>query len=181
MRNPLQEQLLKAGLVKKAQVDKVAREQTRQRHAKAAPAAVDPDKIDTARLQAERAERDRALAEERNAQQRRQELQAQIRQIIETTQVRAEGEIDYRFNDGKVIRSILVTAALRSQLASGALVIARLGDHFALVPRSAAEKLYSRDPGVIVLDHGRSADTASGGNDDDAYYSQFKVPDDLIW
>jgi len=181
MRNPLQEQLLKAGLVKKAQVDKVAREQTRQRHAKAAPVAIDPDKIDAARLQAERAERDRTLAEERNAQLRRQELMAQARQIIETTQLRAEGEIDYRFNDGNVIRSVLVTPALRSQLASGAVVIARLGDRFALVPRPAAEKLYSRDPGVIVLDHGRSEVMAAGSDDDDAYYSQFKVPDDLIW
>ncbi|MEB1621423.1 DUF2058 family protein, partial [Xanthomonas campestris pv. campestris] len=53
MRNPLQEQLLKAGLVKKAQVDKVAREQNKQRHAKGAPAAAaDPDKVDAARLQA---------------------------------------------------------------------------------------------------------------------------------
>jgi len=38
MRNPLQEQLLKAGLVKKSKVAEVAREQAKQRHGKAPPA-----------------------------------------------------------------------------------------------------------------------------------------------
>ncbi len=179
MRNPLQEQLLKAGLVKKAQVDKVAREQNKQRHAKGAPVAADPDRVDAARLQAERAERDRALAEQRNAQARQHELQAQVRQIIEANKVKRDGEIDYRFNDGTLIRSVLVNTALRSQLSSGALVIVRHGDGFELLPRAAAEKIYSRDATVIVLDHGRSGDAPA--SDDDDYYSQFKVPDDLIW
>ena len=39
MRNPLQEQLLKAGLAKKSKLDQVAREQEKQRRGKAAPAA----------------------------------------------------------------------------------------------------------------------------------------------
>ncbi|MBD4834460.1 DUF2058 family protein [Xanthomonas citri pv. citri] len=181
MRNPLQEQLLKAGLVKKAQVDKVAREQVKQRHAKGA--AVQPaasDKVDAARLQAERAERDRALAEERNVQVRRQEVLAQVRQIVETNKVKREGEIDYRFNDGSVIRSVLVNTVLRSQLASGALVIVRYGDGFELIPRAAADKVYNRDADAVVLDHGRNSAPAAPDSDDD-YYSQFKVPDDLIW
>ncbi|MBB4655874.1 hypothetical protein GGR73_002437 [Xanthomonas sp. F14] len=181
MRNPLQEQLLKAGLVKKAQVDKVAREQNKQRHAKgAAVVPAEVDKVDAARLQAERAERDRALAEERKLQLRRQEVLAQVRQIVETNKVKRDGEIDYRFNDGRVIRSVLVNPTLRSQLASGALVIVRHGDGFELIPRSAADKIYSRDADTVVLDHGRSS-TPSAPDSDDDYYSQFKVPDDLIW
>ncbi|MEE7547493.1 DUF2058 domain-containing protein [Xanthomonas sp. Kuri4-1] len=185
MRNPLQEQLLKAGLVKKGQVDKVAREQNKQRHAKGPKAvAADPDRVDAARLQAERAERDRALAEERNAQARRQEVQAQVRQIVETNKLKRGGEIDYRFNDGQVIRALQVDTALRNQLASGALVIVRHGDGFELIPRAAADKVYARDPAVVVLDHGRAvpAAVASASDDeDDAYYARFKVPDDLIW
>ncbi len=183
MRNPLQDQLLKAGLVKKGQVDKIAREQHKQRHAKGGNAvAPDPDKVDAARLQAERAERDRALAEERNAQARRQEVQAQIRQIVDTHKVKRTGEIDYRFNDGSVIRSVLVDTALRTQLASGALVIVRHGEGFELIPRAAAEKVYGRDPAMVVLDHGRSdGDSAAKSESDDDWYGQFKVPDDLIW
>jgi uncharacterized protein YaiL (DUF2058 family) len=70
MRNPLQDQLLKAGLVNKAKVNQVAREQNKQKLGKAPPAPPREDAIDAARLQAERAERDRALAAERNAQAR---------------------------------------------------------------------------------------------------------------
>jgi uncharacterized protein YaiL (DUF2058 family) len=188
MRNPLQEQLLKAGLVKKGQLSKVVNEQNKQRKAKGAPAPDDLERVDAARLQAERAERDRLLAAERNAQARKQEIQAQIRQIVETHKVRRSGEIDYRFVDGKAIRSVLVDTAQRAQLASGALVIVRYGDGVELLPRVAVEKIYDRDPAVVLLDNGRKAATSagepeaeSGADSDEAYYSQFKVPDDLVW
>ena len=70
MRNPLQEQLLKAGLVKKSKVAEVAREQARQRHGKAPPAP-SAEQAEAERVRLEKAERDRALAAERNAQARR--------------------------------------------------------------------------------------------------------------
>jgi uncharacterized protein YaiL (DUF2058 family) len=178
MRNPLQEQLLKAGLVKKAKVAAVVREQVKLRQGKA-PAPAPEEQVDAQALQAERAERDRALAAERNAQARANELRAQIRQIVETNQVKREGEIAYRFTDAGTIKSLLVNESLRSQLAKGVLVIARLDDGYALLPRPAAEKIYARDASAIVLDHAQSHD-ASASEDDD-YYKQFQVPDDLIW
>lgn len=182
MRNPLQDQLLKAGLVKKNKVTQVVREQNRKRHGKGSPnAAPEPDAVDAQQLLAERAERDRALSAERNAQARANELKAQVRQIVEMHRVKREGEIDYRFTDGKAIRSVLVNEALRAQLAKGALVIVRHGDSHELVPRAAAEKIRERDPEAIVLDHGRSADASGDSGEDDDFYSQFKVPDDLVW
>lgn len=183
MRNPLQDQLLKAGLVKKDKAAQIVREQNKRRHAKTPVAApADPDQIDADALRAERAERDRALAAERNAQTRANELKAQVRQIVESHRVKREGEIDYRFTDADAIRSVLVNEALRAQLAKGVLVIVRHGDGHELVPRAAAEKIRERDPGAIVLDHGRSADgEVAEPDEDDAYYSRFKVPDDLIW
>jgi uncharacterized protein YaiL (DUF2058 family) len=179
MRNPLQEQLLKAGLAKKGKVDQIAREQAKQRQGK--PVASEAaEKIDTQRLQAERAERDRALAAERNAQAHAREIAAQVRQIIDANKVKRDGEISYRFNDGDKIHSVLVNETLRAQLAKGTLVIARFGDHYELLPRAAADKLRERDASVIVLDHGQAA-TGTPASDDDEFYSQFKVPDDLIW
>lgn len=180
MRNPLQEQLLKAGLAKKHKVADAVREQDRQRHAKGAAAAAPSDKVDTQRLQAERAERDRALAAERNALARANELRAQVRQIVEAHQVPREGEIAYGFTDDGRIRNLLVNEALRAQLARGALVIVRHDQGYALLPRVAAEKVRGRDPAMIVLDHG-SDTTGDAGSDDDEYYKQFEVPDDLIW
>lgn len=180
MRTPLQEQLLKAGLAKKSKVAEVVREQNKQRHAKGPPPA-DAAKLEAQRLQAERVERDRALAAQRNAQARLHETRAQVRQIVETGKVKSEGEIDYGFEDAGRIKRILVDATQRTLLASGALVIVRHDDGYALLPRAAADKVHQRDAAMIVLDHGRADASATAADDDDAYYSRFQVPDDLVW
>ena len=179
MRNPMQDQLLKAGLVKKSKVAQVVREQTRQRHGRS-PQDDASDKVDAGRLQAERAERDRALAAERNAQARANEVRAQIRQIIESHKVRRDGEIAYSFNDEGKIKSLLVDEALRAQLAKGALVIVRHDQGYELIARSAADKVRARDPSMIVLDNGQD-ETSPGDASDDDFYKQFQVPDDLVW
>ncbi|ALN82596.1 DUF2058 domain-containing protein [Lysobacter antibioticus] len=179
MRNPLQDQLLKAGLVKKAQVSQVAREQAKQRQGKAPPAPT-AEQIESERLRAERAERDRALAAERNAQAKAHELRAQVRQIVETNKVKREGEIAYGFTDEGKIKNVLINTALRTQLANGSLVIARHDQGYELLPRAAAEKVYARDPSMIVLDHAAAKPDAPASEDDE-YYAQFQVPDDLVW
>lgn len=181
MRNPLQDQLLKAGLAKKSKLDQVVREQTKQRHAKGAPPA-DVDKVDAVQLQVERAERDRVLAAERNGQARVRETHAQVRQIIDTHKLPRTGEIEYAFDDAGSIKRILVDASQRALLAKGALVIARHGDDYALLPRTAADKVLERESTMIVLDH-RNNDAAprDDAGADDAFYDRFLVPDDLIW
>ena len=104
--NPLQEQLLKAGLVKKSKVAEVAREQHKARHAKASR---EPSEIarEAERARAEKAERDRALAQEHKAQQRIAELRAQARQIIKDKHVAGAGESEYRFTADGAIRTSL--------------------------------------------------------------------------
>jgi uncharacterized protein YaiL (DUF2058 family) len=179
MRNPLQEQLLKAGLVNKTKAAQVVREQAKKHKGKA-PAAASAEQIEAQRLQFEKAERDRAIAAEHNAQLRRNEAHAQARQIVEAHKVKREGELAYRFTDGDKIRDVLVNDALRAQLAAGMLVIVRHGNSYELLPRVAADKVRERDAALIVLDHGR-AEGSSDGDEDDEYYKQFEVPDDLIW
>ena len=180
--NPLQQQLLKAGLVKKSKAAEVARGQHVAHHAKAAQT---PNEIqrDAERARADKAEHDRALEAQRKAQARSRELQAQARQIIQDKHVAQAGEQDYRFEAGGAIRSVRVDDALRKQLASGALVIAQLGERYALLPRTAASKVRERAPELIVLDHGQAASDASASetSEDAAYYAQFVVPDDLMW
>lgn len=180
--NPLQEQLLKAGLVKKSKVAEVAREQHKAKHARAASG---PSEIqrEAERARAEKVERDRALEAERKAQARTAELRAQARQIIEDRKVPRTGESEYRFVADGVVRTVLIDAELRRKLASGALVIARLDDRFELLPRPAADKVRERAPEMIVLDHGEAAGSEAERptSEDDAYYAQFEVPDDLMW
>ena len=179
MRNPLQDQLLKAGLVKKSKAAQIVREQTRQRHGRT-PAPAETEKVDTRQLQAERAERDRALAAERNARAHAHETRAQVRQIVETSKVKRDGEIAYAFNDDGKIKRLLVDETQRKQLANGALVIVRHDHGHELIPRPAADKVHARDASMVVLDHARAAASGGDGSDDD-FYKQFEVPDDLIW
>lgn len=180
--NPLQEQLLKAGLVKKAKVIEVAHQQNKARHAKGA-STPDEVKLAAERVRAEKVERDRALAAEHKARARIAELRAQARQIVEDKKVARTGDSEYRFTADGSIRSVLVNDELRRKLSSGALVIVRIDERFELIPRAAVEKVRERDAGMIVLDHGQDAgaEPAAGDTDDDAYYAQFKVPDDLVW
>jgi len=180
MRNPLQEQLLKAGLVNKTKAAQVVREQAKKHKGKIPPAA-GAEQTDAQRLQAEKAERDRAIASERNAQLRLNEARAQARQIVEVHKVKREGEIAYRFTDGDRIRDVLVNEPLRAQLAAGMLVIVRHGESYELLPRVAADKVRERDAALIVLDHGLAEVGSSDQDADDEYYRQFQVPDDLVW
>ncbi|MDQ3040603.1 MAG: DUF2058 domain-containing protein [Pseudomonadota bacterium] len=180
--NPLQEQLLKAGLVKKSKLAEVAREQNRARHAKR-PSEPSEIKLEAERARAEKAERDRALAAERKAQASITELRAQARQIIEDKKVSRSGEVEYRFTADGAILTMLVNDDLRQKLASGALVIGRLGDRFELLPRAAGDKVRERDASMIVLDHGQHVgiEPSAATSEDDAYYAHFQVPDDLVW
>lgn len=180
--NPLQEQLLKAGLVKKSKVAQVAREQAKARAGKAPPAAGGIER-EAQRARAEKAERDRALEAERRASLRQRELQAQARQIIRDRRVPRSGESEYRFTADGVIRTLLVDDELRQKLAAGVLVIVRgEGDGFELLPRAAADQVRERDASMVMLDHGQADAAVELPTDEDAaYYAQFKVPDDLVW
>lgn len=93
------------------------------------------------------------------------------------------GESEYRFSADGAIRTLLVNEDLRRKLSSGALVIARLDESYELLPRAAAEKVRERDTSMIVLDHGQgvSSESTTVTSEDDAYYAQFQVPDDLVW
>ena len=180
--NPLQEQLLKAGLVKKSKLSEVAREQNKARHGKK-PTAPSETALAAERARLEKAERDRALSAAQRAQALSTELRAQARQIVEDKKVPRTGDSEYRFTADGAIRTVLVSDEIRAQLSSGAVVIARVDDRYELLPRSAGDKVRERDPDMIVLDHGQPGDPGSeaAASEDDDYYAQFKVPDDLVW
>ena len=180
--NPLQQQLLKAGLVKKSKVAEVARQQAKARQGKAPPTAGEIQR-EAERARVEKAERDRALEAQRKAEALAAELRAQARQIIQDRKLPRTGESEYRFTAAGAIRTVLVDDDQRRKLSAGALVIARLDESYQLLPRVAADKVRERDPDLIVLDHGQDTGTPAPAStaEDDAYYARFEVPDDLVW
>jgi len=170
-KNPLQEQLLKAGLTNKHAVNQANKQKQKQ-----APSSDESQSL-AQQAVAEKLARDKALAEEQKQAQRKKELAAQIRQIIEHSRINRErGEVAYNFTDGKTVKKIYVSEKLWNQLSRGTLAVARLGEAYEVVPAKVADKIIERDAGVIVSYHQAQQQT-----DEDDPYKDYQIPDDLMW
>jgi len=178
MRNALTEQLIKAGLVdeKKAKhVSKAKQKQKRQgKGGQAAP--TDETRREAQRVQDEKAARDRALNAQRKAEADRRAVEAQIRQLIETHRIDAEGDTRFHFTDGSKVRQLHVNEATATQLARGRLGIVRFGEGYAIVPAEAAGKIAARDAACLMLLNDPAQVAA-----DEAAYAEHPIPDDMMW
>lgn len=173
--NPLQAQLLKAGLVKPEQLRK-AEQQKRD----AVRRGEKPPTVDRAQQQAQlKAEADRERNRKRDEQLARKALAAEIRQIVEAHRLDRRGaESAYQFLDGSKIRKLPLHEAQRQQLIKGALAIVRFGGGFELVPPDVADKIAQRDAGRVVTLQQGGAEVVDPAADP---YAAFQVPDDLMW
>jgi uncharacterized protein len=152
--NLLQAQLLKAGLVSKKQVGKIKQEQYQNRKQKEEPGKSAVSQAEQAAAQRSR-ELNRQLAEEK----KRHELQAQVKQLIETNRQQRDGRCSpYYFTvQGKIDR-ICVPDAMAEQLSRGLLAVARFKDSVEVVPAKTARQIAERDPAaVLVLHEGEEA------------------------
>ena len=175
----LQDQLLKAGLIdnKKAnKIKKTKHKQTRQQQ-KNKIETTDEAKLAVQQAQAEKVARDRQLNQQRKAEAERKAIAAQIRQLVEMNrQPRDEGDINYSFTDGTLVKRIAVTATQLQQLGNGRLCIIKLDEQYELIPTLVAEKIQLRDESTQIL----SNQTTETPDEDDPY-ADFQVPDDLMW
>ncbi len=174
----LQEQMLKAGLVTNKKMAKVQRTAKKSRvQAREAKEAVEEKK----RLQLER---DKQLSEQQKQATLLKEYKAQVKQLIEMNRITpAKGDIDFKFTDNNVIKTLEVDKVTQSQLINGRLAIARLvidsagNSEYAIIPASVADKIMQRDADFILLNNTLS----QVEQDEDDPYADFKVPDDLMW
>ena len=178
----LQEQLLKAGLVKEKQLKKSnseKRKKTRvQLHSKTG--VVDEGKAAAKKALAEKAERDRELAKKQNDAAHTKAIQAQIRQIITMNRLpKNNGDVAYNFVDNKKVKTIYVDLTTVNHLSNGHLAIVKLDEHYEIVPQVAALKIQSRDASFVVVCNEQQKKPS--GSDEDDPYADFKVPDDLMW
>jgi uncharacterized protein len=179
MRNSLQDQLLRSGLVDEKKIKEANRVKTKQKKqaGKNAGELAEEQRLARQTLE-EKAQSDRELAEQHNAAARQREMRAQIAQLVaHYRQPRDGGDIAYNFADRGVIKKITVSARLRDQLIRGQLAIVRSGKAYELVPAAAAERIRSRDADVIVT--WNQPGTVQQAEDDP--YKDFPIPDDLMW
>ncbi len=178
MRNALQDQLLKAGLVKEKQVKEAhkSRQQAqRQQPGKQAPRSETKEVASAAQLQ--KAARDKALNAEREARAARKALDAQILQLVQAhRRPHNDGDDPYSFVDGAKIKRVYVTTPTREALARGELGIVRLRNRYFVVTTEGAAAVRERGPTYLVV---LNQDSPPGADAD--AYADHPVPDDLIW
>lgn len=175
----LQEQLLKAGIVNKKkakQVEQEKRKQTKQSHK--GHAQVNETKEQAKKALAEKTARGREMNRQREAEAELKAIAAQIRQLIEVNRIdRQGGETSYQFTDGTKIKKVYVSPLLHNQLSKGLIAVVRLNDQYELVPTMVADKISQRDENIVLVQNQASKDEI----DEDDYYADYKIPDDLMW
>ncbi|MGM8909795.1 DUF2058 domain-containing protein [Psychrobacter sp. 1U1] len=179
-KNALQAQLLKAGLVDSKKAKKLSKQ---SQHAKRTG---DASNIETkkalAEAQAKKIEKDQKLNQEKQQILEQKTLHANIIQMIKQHQIKetvtgTENDVSYQFVDQSKIKKIHVTQKLYDQIVAGHVVIARLEEGYALLPRPLADRIDAKLEGFIVVSNDKS-DTEQ--NDDDPY-AAYVIPDDLMW
>jgi hypothetical protein len=125
-----------------------------------------------------KANKDRELNQALNDKAQKKAIRAQIKQLMESHEVKDQGEAAYNFTDGKKIKKIYVTETMINQLSRGTLAIAKLGDSYKVIPAAIAEKIAQRDENYILVRNERSATETV---DEDDPYADYPIPDDLMW
>jgi uncharacterized protein YaiL (DUF2058 family) len=187
MSDSLRDQLLKAGLINKKQAQDAERQAQRNerqppaKHRQKQGQTAPPPKVDAAAVAARAAHsakvaRDQALNRRQQEKAEKKARAAQIKQWINEQRL-APVEVGdaYNFVDGPKIRRVTVTPAIRAQIGRRELAIVRNEGGYDLVPAALAARIRERDPNAFIFFGGADSPPA------DDTYSQFAVPDDLIW
>ena len=175
-KNALQAQLLKAGLVDSKKAKQLSKQ---SQHAKRTG---DSENIEVkkalAQAQAKKIEKDQQLNQEKQQALEQKTLKANIMQMIKQHQIPdISGEVDYQFVDGSTVKKIHITQKLYEQIVAGHVVIARLEDGYALLPRPLADRINAKLEGFMVV----SNDKSDVELEEDDPYAAYAIPDDLMW
>jgi uncharacterized protein YaiL (DUF2058 family) len=182
MAGSLFDQLKKSGLVNEHKAKQIKREKYQQSKQPKGQKDAQAEN-DAARLVAEaarlKAEKDRQLNLERQQQQAERAKQAELKQILQSNQLKGfGGEISFNFVDNKQVKTLQVNPATHQRLASGKIRIASLEGEYVLIPDTAVEKVERRDPSVLIP---FTEKDDSIPQEDQDYYAKFEIPDDLVW
>lgn len=178
----LQDQLLKAGLIdtKKAkQANKEKRKETNIAR-RSSEEVVDEVKQSAEQARLEKVERDRELNRQRDLELQQKAIAAQIKQLIENhrqSKGAGNGDVEYNFSDGKLIKKMRVSPLVLEQIARGLLAVVKLGEGYELVPRVVADKIAQRDEKFVVVANTKQDNKV----DEDDPYKDYVIPDDLMW
>ena len=141
---------------------------------------VDEVKQAAEQARSENVERDRELNRQRDLELQQKAIAAQIKQLIENHRQpkgAGNGDVEYNFTDGKLIKKMRVSPLVLEQIARGLLGVVKLGDGYEVVPRIVADKIAQRDAKFVVVANTKTDNTV----DEYDPYKYYVIPDDLMW
>lgn len=179
MSKSLQDQLLNAGVIDKKKAKKVNKEQRKERKQKIDSSQQMNDSIKQA--QKEKQERDKALNLKRKEEADQKAVFAQVAQIVDHYKLtNTKGELEYNFSHNNVIKKLRLNQETLDHIAKGRLSIVSIKEEYYIIPKPVAEKIRAREESALVM-FDSTVNQSSTKSEDDDYYAQFEIPDDLMW
>ncbi len=176
VKNALQAQLLKAGLVDNKKAKKLSKQAVHEKRTGDGSEAEIKANIEKAKQ--EKLAKDHAIEQEKKAILQEKELKAAIMQMIQQHKIRdTDGEISYQFIDEK-IKKIYLNQQIYNALVAGSLVIARDNESYAILPKALADRINAKMEGFIIVNNSEKNEKTT---DEEDPYAAYVIPDDLMW
>ena len=152
VKNALQAQLLKAGLVDNKKAKKLSKQAVHEKRTGDSSDAEIKAKIEQAKQ--EKLAKDQAIEREKKAALQEKELKAAIMQMINQHKIRdTDGEIAYQFIDDSKIKKVYLNQQIYNALVAGSLVIARENESYAFLPKALADRINAKMQGFIIVNN----------------------------
>ncbi|OTG64997.1 DUF2058 domain-containing protein [Acinetobacter silvestris] len=177
VKNALQAQLLKAGLVDNKKAKKLSKQvQHEQRTGQSSEtelkAKIEQDKQ-------EKIAKDQSLNMEKQRQLDEKALKASIIQMISQHQIKdTDGDVAYQFIDDAKIKKVYINQQIYNALVSGSLIIAKDHDRYAFLPKELAERINEKMQGFLIMNNSEKNEEITEEVDP---YAAYVIPDDLMW
>lgn len=177
VKNALQAQLLKAGLVDNKKAKKLSKQAVHEKRTGESDDAEIKASIEKAKQ--EKLAKEQLIEQEKKAALQEKELKAAIGQMIQQHKIKeTDGDIAYQFIDEK-IKKIYINQQIYNALVTGSLVIAKDQESYAILPKALAERIDAKMQGFIIVNNAAAQNDASTNEEDP--YAAYVIPDDLMW
>ena len=178
VKNALQAQLLKAGLVDNKKAKKLSKQAQHEQRTGQGTEAELQAKI--AKDQQEKVARDQALNEEKQRALDEKALKAAVIQMIGQHKIRdTDGDNVYQFIDDAKVKKLYINQQIYNALVSGSLVIAKDQESYAFLPKALADRINEKMFGFIIVSN--ASTTNNDVTDEEDPYAAYVIPDDLMW
>lgn len=178
VKNALQAQLLKAGLVDNKKAKKLSKQAVHEQRTGQSDDASIKAKIE--QDQQQKMAKDQALNLEKKRLLDEKALLAAVIQMIGQHKITdINGDVAYQFIDDSKIKKLYINQQIYNALVSGSLVVAKDQASYTILPKALADRINEKLEGFIIVSNADNNNTEV--TDEEDPYAAYVIPDDLMW